>query len=122
MLKKTMTYTDYEDVVRTEDFYFNLSKAEIAEMEYSIDGGMKKLLEQIVAAKSTPQIFEMFKMIILKAYGEKSLDGRKFVKSKEISDAFAQTEAYSDLIVDMLSSPDSAANFINAVIPQVKAS
>lgn len=120
MLKKTITYTDYEDLVRTEDFYFNLSKAEIAEMEYSIDGGMKNLLEQIVKSQSTPQIFEMFKMVILKAYGEKSPDGRRFVKSKELSDAFSQTEAYSDLVIEMLSGPNVAAEFINAVIPQIK--
>lgn len=120
MLKKTMIYTDYENVERTEDFYFNLTKGELTEMEFSVAGGMKKLLEQIVASQSTPQIFEMFKMIILKSYGEKSLDGKRFMKTKEITEGFLQTEAYSDLIVELVSDPVAAATFVNGVIPVVK--
>ena len=88
MLKKTVTYVDYNGVERTEDFYFNLSKAEITEMELSVEGGLSKMLEDVVNSKDNKQILAVFKEIILKAYGEKSADGRRFMKSEEISKAF----------------------------------
>ena len=92
MLKKTITYTDYNGVERTEDFYFNLSKAEIAEMELEIPGGMTALIERITKTKDTPSLVKMFKDLILRAYGEKSDDGRRFIKSKELKESFEQTE------------------------------
>ena len=85
MLKKTITYKDYNGVERTEDFYFNLSKAEAMEMELSITGGLTEMIRKIVAAQDTPTIIATFKQIILKAYGEKSPDGRRFIKSEELS-------------------------------------
>ena len=93
MLKKTVTYVDYNGVKRTEDFYFNLTKAEVAEMELSVQGGFSKMLEEIVASKDNVQIVNLFKQMVLKSYGEKSPDGRRFIKSDEIAQAFAQTEA-----------------------------
>ena len=93
MLKKTITYKDYNGVERTEDFYFNLSKAEAMEMELSITGGLTEMIRKIVAAQDTPTIIATFKQIILKAYGEKSPDGRRFIKSEELSKAFSETEA-----------------------------
>ena len=117
MLKKTITYTDYDGNERTEDFYFNFSKAELMEMEMSTAGGMESMLRRIVAEQNTPRIVEYFKEIILKAYGKKSPDGRRFIKSKELRDEFAQTEAYSQLFMELLD-PDKAAQFVNAVIPQ----
>lgn len=117
MLKKTMTYTDYNGEKRTEDFYFNLSKAELAEMEMSIDGGLKSKLVKIIEAKDTPTIISMFKEIVLKSYGEKSDDGRRFVKSPDISKAFSETEAYSDLFMELATNAGAAADFINAIIP-----
>lgn len=119
MLKKTMTYVDYDGNERTEDFYFNLTKAEVTEMELSHTGGMVKLLEKIIAEKDTKRIIEIFKDLILKAYGEKSADGKRFVKSKEISDAFAQTEAYSDLFMELATNADSAKDFVNGIIPKL---
>jgi len=119
MLKKTMTYTDFNDNKRTEDFYFNLTKAEIMEMEMGETGGMSKLLERIVAEQDSKKIIEHFKSIILKSYGEKSLDGKYFTKSKELSDAFSQTNAFNDLAVELYTNAEAAATFINAVIPQV---
>ena len=89
MLKKTVTYTDYNGVERTEDFYFNLSKAEVTEMELSVDGGLAQMLENIVNSKDNKEIVRMFKELVLKAYGEKSPDGRRFIKNKELSDAFS---------------------------------
>lgn len=120
MLKKTMTYTDYDGNERTEDFYFNLTKAEVAEMEMSHDGGLVKMIEKIVAEQNGKRIVEIFKDLILKAYGEKSLDGKRFVKSEEISNAFAQTEAYSDLFMELALDAESAAAFVNGIVPAIK--
>lgn len=119
MLKKTITYTDYNGAERTEDFYFNLSKAEVMEMELSINGGLTEMIHKVVAAQDAPTIINLFKDLILKAYGEKSLDGKRFVKSKEISMAFAQTEAYSQLFMELATDAKSAAAFVNAIIPSV---
>ena len=118
MLKKTVTYTDYNGVQRTEDFYFNLSKAEIAEMELSVDGGLASMLEKIVASKDNKQIVAMFKEIVLKSYGEKSADGRRFVKSPEISEAFSQTEAYVEIFMDLAMNEGAAADFVNGIVPK----
>jgi len=118
MLKKTMTYTDYNGVERTEDFHFNLTKAELTEMETSIAGGFQQMLQTIIDSKDVPKIMEVFKKIILKAYGEKSADGKRFIKSEEISNAFAQTEAYSDLFMELATDADAASNFINAILPK----
>lgn len=117
MLKKTITYTDYEGNERTEDFFFNLTKAETLEMELSTSGGMAQMISRIVAAKDGPAIIQVFKDLLLKAYGEKSPDGKRFIKSKELSTAFSQTEAYSKLFMELASSPDAAAEFINGLVP-----
>lgn len=118
MLKKTITYTDYDGVERTEDFYFNLSKAEIMTMEMETTGGMQKRLEKIANEKDNKHLFEMFRDIILRAYGEKSLDGKRFIKSQELSDAFAQTEAYTELFMELLTDEKAMAAFVNGIIPQ----
>lgn len=120
MLKRTMTYTDYNGVSRTEDFYFNLSQAEVAEMELSVDGGLVEMVNRIVAARDGKQIINLFKDFVLRAYGEKSPDGRRFIKSQELRDSFAQTEAYSDLFIELATNGDKASEFINAVVPTPK--
>ena len=119
MLKKTMTYTDYDDVERTEDFYFNLSKAEVAEMEMSEYGGLSNLLKKIVQEKDTKRIIEMFKDLILRSYGEKSQDGKRFVKNQELRDAFSQTEAYSELFMELAGNAEAAAAFVNGITPVI---
>ena len=119
MLKKTITYTDYNGVERTEDFYFNLSKAELIDMEMGIDGGMVEMIKKIVAAKDNPAIMAIFKKLVLQAYGEKSADGKRFIKSDELSTAFAQTEAYSNLYVELSTNAEEAAKFVNGIIPAV---
>ena len=101
MLKLTRTYVDFNDLSRTEDFYFNLTQAEVTEMELSVDGGLVEMINRIVAAKDGKQIIALFKDIVLRAYGEKSPDGKRFIKTPEIRDAFAQTQAYSDLFIDL---------------------
>ena len=120
MLKKTITYTDYNNVERTEDFYFNLTKAELMEMEMGAVGGLSGMIEKIVSAKDAPAIIKVFKELVLKAYGEKSADGRRFVKSKEISDAFAQTEAYSQLFMELATDADAASKFVNGIAPNME--
>ena len=117
MLKKTITYTDYNGVSRTEDFYFNLTKAEIMEMELSTSGGLAGMIEKIVASQDAPSIIKIFKDLVLKAYGEKSPDGKRFIKSEEISNAFAQTEAYSILFMELATDADAASKFVNGIIP-----
>ena len=118
MLKKTITYIDYDGDSRTEDFYFNMSKAELMEMEMGTSGGIEKMLEKIVAERDGKRIVEMFKDIIVRSYGEKTLDGRRFVKSKELADAFTQTEAYSNLFMELATDAEAAAAFFNGIIPQ----
>ena len=117
MLKKTITYTDYNGVERTEHHYFNLTKAEIMEMELSTPGGLAEMIQKITAAQDAPAIIKLFKDLVLKSYGEKSPDGRRFIKSKEISDAFAQTEAYSQLFMELATDADAASKFVNGIMP-----
>lgn len=117
MLKKSIKYTDYNGVERVEDFYFNLSKAEVAEMELSVDGGMSAMLQKIVESNNNKEILAMFKQIILKAYGEKSEDGKRFVKNEKISEGFAQTEAFSELFVELALNEDKAAEFVKGILP-----
>jgi hypothetical protein len=119
MLKKTMTYIDYDGNERVEDFYFNLTKAELAEMQMSESGGLAKMLEKIVAEKDSKRIVEIFKDLVLKSYGEKSSDGKRFIKTQELRDAFSQTEAYSDLFMELASSAEKASAFVNGVVPNV---
>lgn len=117
MLKKTITYTNYNGIELTEDFYFNLSKAEVMEMEMSTSGGLAEMITRIVAAQDAPAIIKIFKELILKAYGEKSPDGKRFIKSNELSEAFSQTEAYSELFMELASNADAASAFVNGIIP-----
>lgn len=117
MLKKTIKYTDYNGIERTEDFHFNLSKAELMEMEMSTAGGLAEMIQKIVAAQDQPAIIKLFKELILKAYGEKSADGKRFVKSDELSAAFSQTEAYSELFMELSTDSDKAAEFVNGIVP-----
>ena len=117
MLKKTITYTDYNNVERTEDFYFNLTKAEIMEMEMSTTGGLAETIQRIVKAQDSPAIIKIFKDLVLKAYGQKSPDGRRFIKSKELTDEFSQTEGYCILFMELATDDKAAANFVNGIVP-----
>lgn len=118
MLKKTITFTDYAGEERTEDFYFNLSRAELLEMEMFQEGGLVAHIERIVQAKDNAQIVELFKDLILQAYGEKSADGRRFMKDAEIVANFEQTEAYSELFVELATNEQAAIEFVNGIIPK----
>lgn len=118
MLKKTITYVDYNDNERTEDFYFNLTEAEAMEMELSITGGLTEMIKKIVAAQDMPALIKVFKDLILKAYGEKSPDGKRFIKSKEITESFSQTEAFSKLFMELATNAETAAAFVNGIAPK----
>ena len=118
MLKKTITYTDYNGTERTENFYFNLSKAELIEMELSTEGGLAEMMKRITEAKDAPAIIRLFKELVLKSYGVKSDDGRRFIKSEELSEGFSQTEAYAQIFMELATDDEAAAAFINNVMPK----
>ena len=117
MLKKTIKYTDYNGVERKEDFYFNISKAEAMEMELSTDGGLSETIKRIIDAQDMPSLLAYFKQLVLTAYGVKSPDGKRFIKSQELRDSFMQTEAYSDLFTELATNADAAAEFVNGIVP-----
>lgn len=119
MLKKEITYFDFDGNSRTENFYFNLTKAECMEMELGTSGGMQQMIEKIISEQDNKKIVEVFKEIILRSYGEKSPDGKHFYKSPEISASFAATEAYSELFMELATNADAASKFINGVVPQI---
>lgn len=118
MLKKTITYTDYNGTERTEDFYFNLSKSELATMQMSVDGGLKQKLEIIIQKQNIPALIETFRELIHKSYGEKSPDGKRFMKSDELSTAFEQTEAYDTLFMELCYNADAASKFVTGILPK----
>lgn len=120
MLKKNVTYTDFNGIERTEDFYFHFYEHELAEMELSKTGGLSTAIQKAVAAKDQTAIIGIFKDIVLKAYGEKSEDGKRFVKSNEITTAFTQCPAYSIIFMELATNDEAAAEFVNNVIPNVK--
>ena len=120
MIKKTITYTDFDGNNRTEDFYFNLSKAEVVEMEYGVTGGLTKMIERIVAANDTKQLVEILKSLVLKAYGEKSPDGRRFMKNQDLRDAFEQTEAYSILFMELATNAEASVAFVKGIVPKAE--
>lgn len=118
MLKKTLTYEDFNGNQRTEDYYFNLTKAELMEMELSADGGLEATINKIIAAQNGKEIMELFKEIVLKAYGEKSLDGKTFDKSPEVKNRFLNSQAYSDIFMELATNADEATKFFNGIIPK----
>ncbi len=119
MIKWPITYTDYNDETVTEDFYFNLNRAEVLDMDISANGAYVAYLQGIVDKRDGKQLAEVFKHLILASYGEKSADGRRFVKSKELSDAFSQTEAYVELYMQLATDPESCRKFVQGIMPKV---
>lgn len=117
MYVKKIPYTDYFGKERTEEFHFNLTKAEITEMELSTTGGMSKILEKIMATQDMPALIAIFKDLLLKSYGEPSPDGRRFVKSDKLREEFEQCPAYSEIYMSLVTDTDAAAEFINNIVP-----
>lgn len=118
MLKKVIKYTDYNGVEREEEKYFNFNKAELMEMELTTVGGLSGLIDKIINTKDYPSLVKMFKGLILDSYGEKSADGVQFEKSESIRKRFEQSEAYSELFMELATNSESAANFIKGIIPK----
>lgn len=121
MFKITETYNDYNEVKRTEDFWFHLNKAELMEMELGTAGGLGEAINKLVAAQDMPSIIKVFKDLVLKAYGVKSADGRRFMKEDENGRPyykdFVDTEAYSQIFMRLSTDADAAAKFVNGIMP-----
>lgn len=118
MYKITETYTDYDGNERTEDFYFHVTKAEIMEMDFLEEGGLQKTVERITSTQDRKGLLDLFKSVVIMAYGEKSPDGRRFIKSKEVKDNFTETEAYSNIFMRLATDSKLAAEFINNIVPK----
>lgn len=117
MLKKVIKYTDYNGVEREEPFYFNLTKAELIKWEGSTVGGMRAMYDKIIQTQDQEALIALFETIIQRAYGEKSADGKHFMKSPEILANFTSTEAYSELFMELASNDQAAAEFMNGIMP-----
>lgn len=118
MYKKTIKFTDYNGVEHTTDAYFNLNKAELIEMNMNEEGGLEATIRKISLTTDTKELMRLFKQIILGSYGEKSADGMRFVKKPELTEAFEQSCAYPELLVELINDSDEAARFINNVVPK----
>lgn len=116
MLKKTIDYTDYNGTKRSDVFYFNLSKGELLELEFSF-GGFEQAITKIIDSEDTKELFSIFKKIVLSSYGEKSQDGKRFIKSDELAKSFEETEAYSELMVELVTDANAASEFVNGIVP-----
>lgn len=120
MFKKTITFEDYDGNERTEDFYFNLDERDITKMELGTTGGLDQYIQKIAAEKDLPKIIELFEELIDASYGEKSADGKYFMKTAEALMKFKSTQAYSDLYMELATNEDAAAEFINGITPKAK--
>ena len=119
MVVKKIKYKDFNGVEREEEFMFNLTEAEITEMELMTDGGLSDSIKKIIAAQNTPQIIETFKNLLLKSYGQKSADGRLFIKNNKLTEEFTQTNAYSQFFMELATDDKAAIAFINGIIPDI---
>lgn len=119
MIAKTLTYQDFDGNEITETFYFNLSKAELMEMQVSVDGGLDKVIKKVSEEKDPAKLLNLFKMFVLKSFGVKSEDGKRFIKNDAYTEAFTQTNAYSDLYMSLLSDTNAAIDFITGIVPDM---
>lgn len=117
MYKKTIEYVDYEGLKRKEDFYFHFTEAEIMEMQHEVDGGLSNYIAKIINTQDSGKLIKIFKELLLKSYGEKSNDGRRFIKSDELSTAFSHTEAYSMFFMELATDAEEASRFVNNILP-----
>lgn len=117
MFKITKTYTDFNGNERKEDFYFHLTEAEVLKMQLGTTGGLAETIQRLIDLQDGPAILSIFEDLVMKAYGVKSADGREFIKNQAIRDSFAQTQAYSDIYVELATDADKASKFINGILP-----
>ena len=118
MLKRTINYKDWNDLDRSEEHYFNLTKPEVMKMQTSVEGGYDVKVKALAAGMNGAGIMEFFENFIKQSYGVKSDDGRRFMKSEEISRAFMETRAYEVLFEELVTNSKAAAKFFNDVMPQ----
>ena len=117
MIKKTVTYTDFDGNERTEDFYFHLTEQELAEWELSVDGGLSGVLSRIINSNDNKKLVEIFKDLLVKSYGVKTPDGRAFIKNQEVLNDFIYTQAFSDIYMELATDAKAASEFVNGIIP-----
>lgn len=117
MLKRNITYEDFNGDTVTETFYFNLSRTELINLEVEMDGGLKRFLERIVEEEDAKALIEQFQKIVLLSYGERSADGKRFIKNDELREAFTQTAAYDALFMELATDANAAADFVTGIIP-----
>lgn len=119
MVAKTLTYEDFNGNQITETFYFNLSKAELIEMQVSVEGGLDKVLKRVSEEKDPAKLLNLFKMFVLKSFGVKSEDGKRFIKDDALTEAFTQTNAYSELYMSLIQDTNAAIDFITGIVPDM---
>lgn len=117
MLVKRIKYTDFDGNERTEDFYFNLTEEEAFRLSITKNGGYERWINTLIESQDAETLLDEFSKIILNAYGKKSLDGRRFIKTPELAEEFKQTQAYSDMIIGFLRDPQSASDFLKGIVP-----
>lgn len=117
MYKKTITYEDYNGEKRTEDFYFDLTKTEAMKLNLGIVGGLEAYMNRCLQRMDVPAILDLFEKVVLKAYGEKTADGRRFEKSEKLSIEFTQTRAYDELFQEIFNNPEKATEFMEGILP-----
>lgn len=118
MLKKTITYEDFNGETVTEDFYFNLTQAEVVELNFSVDGGLESYIKGITNTRDYKELISLFKEVIKLSYGVKSPDGKRFIKNDQITADFLATEAYSNLFMELATDAEAGAAFINGIAPK----
>ena len=117
MIKKTVTYTDFDGNERTEDFYFHLTEQELTEWELSVDGGLSGVLTRIINSRDDKKLMEIFKDLLIRSYGVKTPDGRGFIKNEEVLNSFKYTQAFSDIYMELATDDKAASEFVNGIIP-----
>lgn len=118
MLKRNITYEDFDGNSVTETFYFNISKPELVELEVEKKGGFSDWIQAIIKAEDNKTVVEQFKRIVLLAYGVKSEDGKRFIKNDQLREEFSQTNAYNELFMELATQEDAAVRFLTGVLPK----
>ena len=120
MHKETITYEDWNGVERTEDFYFNLTEQELVKMDVQENSALQDKIDKVIKAKSQQEILDLFEKIVYVSYGVKSEDGKRFIKSKEVKDAFLESPAYSMIYMMLATDAQAASKFVNEIMPKPK--
>lgn len=119
MIKKTVTYKDFNDEEQTDELLFHMSKADLIQLQMEEGGdGFGEYIQQITDAEDSAEVWRIFKKILKMSFGKKSPDGKRFIKTDEQWDEFTSSEAYSTLVMDLMSDPNAMAEFITKLVPQ----